>query len=174
MATPEGISLCVTLLVSISVTFLILGLVCAIMIGILYSRRLRLKELEIVGNAEITDKITKVLELVIQDCFSDYQILRLIPLNEDYITEDREQEIRRDLVDMVSTRISPYTLEKLSLIYNPAHIAEVISDKIYITVMEYVLSVNMPYNEEELNGRQPSVDQLSQQAQVQPTAPTAS
>lgn len=168
MATPERIGFCQTAIVLVVLAFLVLGTTCVILFYVLYNRRLRLKELEVISTVDIDDKVMAVLDLIISDCFKDYQILRLIPLQELFITEAREDEIRRDMVDMVTIRISPYTLEKLSLVYNPAHIAEVISDKIYIVVMNYVLNVNLPHNDEELSANETSSAPIPIQEQQVP------
>ena len=171
MATPERIGICQMTLILTILAFLVLGTTCIILFYVLYNRRLRLKELEVISTVDIDDKVMAVLDIVINDCFKDYQILRLIPMQKMYITEEHEDRIRKDMVDMVTTRISPYTLEKLSLVYNPAHIAEVISDKIYIVVMNYVLNVNLPYNDEELSANEsssaPTQIPIQGQSQVQ-------
>ena len=66
----------------------------------------------------------------------------LAPRNEGYITEQREEEIRSDLVAKVSERISPIAMDKLSLRYNISNIDRVIGDKIYIVVTNYVVEHN--------------------------------
>ena len=66
----------------------------------------------------------------------------LIPKNELYITDEREKEIRNDLVQKVVQRLSPMALDKISLFYNVHQIDSIIADKVYITVMNYVVSHN--------------------------------
>ena len=56
--------------------------------------------------------------------------------------DEREKEIRNDLVQKVVDRISPMALDKISLFYNVHKIDEIIADKVYITVMNYVVSHN--------------------------------
>lgn len=90
----------------------------------------------------IDKSITTLLHDIIDDCFEDYQIMVLVPKNELYITDEREKEIRSDLVQKVVDRLSPMALDKLSLFYNIHKIDEVIADKVYITVMNYVVSHN--------------------------------
>ena len=79
---------------------------------------------------------------IIDDCFRDYEIMVLVPKNELYITDEREKEIRNDLVAKVVERLSPMALDKISLFYNVHRIDEIIADKVYITVMNYVVSHN--------------------------------
>lgn len=93
-------------------------------------------------SAIIDNSIPQILEMIINDAFQDYQIMELIPKGELYITDEREKEIRKALVEKVVTRISPMALDKVSLFYNIHQIDEIIADKVYITVMNYVVDHN--------------------------------
>ena len=86
--------------------------------------------------------IPEILNLIIQDCFTDYKVKTLLPLQEGFINATREDQIRQALVEMVSGRISNAALDKLSLFYNIQNIAAIMADKIYITVMQYVIDHN--------------------------------
>lgn len=92
--------------------------------------------------AVIDKNIVNTLNDIIDDCFKDYEIMVLIPKNELYITDEREKEIRSDLIEKIVERISPMALDKLSLFYNVHRIDSIIADKVYITVMNYVVSHN--------------------------------
>ena len=92
--------------------------------------------------AVIDKNIPELLNDIIDDCFRDYEIMVLIPKNELYITDEREKEIRSDLVQKVVDRLSPMALDKISLFYNVHRIDEIIADKVYITVMNYVFTHN--------------------------------
>lgn len=92
--------------------------------------------------ATIDDSIPELLSKIIDDAFTDYQIMKLIPLNEGYITDEREKEIRDGLVEIVSNRISPMAVDKLSLFYNTANLSNILADKIYIKVMDYSINHN--------------------------------
>jgi len=93
-------------------------------------------------NTNIDQTIPAILELIINDCFTDYQLMILIPKNELYITDEREKEIRHDLISKVAERLSKESLDRLSLFYNIRNIDKIIADKIYIIVMNYVISHN--------------------------------
>lgn len=93
-------------------------------------------------STQIDKTIPELLEYIIQESFRDYEATTLVPLNEDYINEEREKEIRSELVSIVGERISPVALEKIAIFYNENNIAQVIADKIYITVMTYVVNHN--------------------------------
>lgn len=93
-------------------------------------------------SANIDMSIPEILNLIIQDSFTDYKVKTLLPLQEGYINSTREDQIRQALVEMVSGRISNAALDKLSLFYNIQNIAAIMADKIYITVMQYVIEHN--------------------------------
>ena len=92
--------------------------------------------------AIIDSSIPQILDTIITDAFQDYQIMELFPRNEPYITDDREKEIRSGLIEKVANRLSPMSLDKISLFYNIHKIDEIIADKVYIIVMNYVIEHN--------------------------------
>lgn len=93
--------------------------------------------------AQIDNSVPLILETIINECFTDYCIMNLSQYGEGvYIDDETEKKIRTDIVEMVSNRISPSALDKLSLYYNLVSIANVIADKIYILVMGYVVNQN--------------------------------
>ena len=92
--------------------------------------------------AVIDETIPRILDLIITECFEDYKLLVLIPKNEFHINDKREDEIRRDLAEKVETRLSPVAVDKLSLYYNINNLDKIIGEKIYISVMSYVIEVN--------------------------------
>lgn len=96
-------------------------------------------------NSNIDKSIPEILDLVIMECFNDYRIKFLEPVELGHINAEKEAEIRSDLVSIVTGRISEATLNKLSLFYNINSIAEVLGDKIYICVMNYVIEHNKEF-----------------------------
>lgn len=97
--------------------------------------------------SQIDETVPEVLDLIIRESFNDYQLKSLYPLNEGYINSERETEIRGELIALVSSRISNAALDKVSLFYNVTNIADVLADKIYIAVMNYVIEHNRPFND---------------------------
>lgn len=102
----------------------------------------RLTRYQINVSSQIDGSIPQILDLIINDCFDDYKVKFLVPLNLGHINSEEEDNIRRGLAEMVTARISNNTLEKLSIFYNIANIADIIADKIYINVMAYVVEHN--------------------------------
>lgn len=97
--------------------------------------------------SQIDETVPEVLDLIIKESFNDYQLKSLIPLNEGFINSDREAEIRGEVINLVSSRISNAALDKVSLFYNVTNIADILADKIYIAVMNYVINHNQPFND---------------------------
>lgn len=93
-------------------------------------------------SAIIDESIPQILDLIIQESFNDYQIKSLISLGEEHINSNKEAEIRKELTRIVTGRISNAALDKLSLFYNIANIADIMADKIYIMVMNFVIDHN--------------------------------
>lgn len=134
------------------VSVLVLSIV-ALVLNFLHKRELiRLSKFQTyVSMGVINSSIPDLLTDVINDSFNDYKLEVLIPLNEGYINENREHEIRKDLVDKVTSRIAVPTLEKLSLFYNINNIGEIIGDKVYIAVVDYVVDHNRKIEESKPN-----------------------
>ena len=132
----------------IGVIILTLFCLCCLTIYIVYSNNKHRKSLEELTTyqihvaANIDRSIPEILNLIIQESFDDYKVKVLVPLDEGYINSSREDEIRKALVDITTSRISNAALDKLSLFYNINNIAGIIADKIYITVMQYVIDHN--------------------------------
>lgn len=107
---------------------------------------LNLSKYQINTSAQIDDGIPGFLALIIDECFNDYKIKELIGSEDEYINSERESEIRKGLTSLVTQRISNAALDKLSLFYNISEIAEILADKIYITVMNYVIDHNTKFS----------------------------
>lgn len=108
-----------------------------------YKRRLLTASEETINKqAVIDDTIPALLDSFIKDCFNDYMMLIVTPKQEAYIGEEREAEIRQDLIAKVVERISPAMMDKLSLYYNIDTIDRVIGDKIYIIVTDFIVNTN--------------------------------
>ena len=102
--------------------------------------------------APFSDDINLDLEKFINDCFDDYKVKFLLPDkngNRKYVNDEEEIKIRNDLVDIVSSRISPFFLERLSIYYNENSIGSIIADKIYLIVMNYTIESRLMISDRE-------------------------
>ena len=153
---------------------ILIGIACIFLIGLLVlgflyyasSKKNRDVSADLVRyttnvQATIDLSVPQLLDALIEDCFKDYQIKVLVPMQEMFISDEREKKIREDLVEIVADRLSPATLDKISLFYNVREIDKIIADKIYITVMNYRVEHNTPYaNNENIDVR--NFNQLNQ------------
>lgn len=85
--------------------------------------------------------IPTMLEDLINESFIDYNAKYLASYTA-YITEEKEKEIRTELIDVILARMSDVVLEKLYTYYNPKEIGSILADKIYILVSEYTIQHN--------------------------------
>lgn len=86
--------------------------------------------------------ITEVLDNMCTECLNDYIVLSAELFNIEYINDDLEKKIQHDILEMVTERISPAFIDKLSIYYNPKNINDLIARKVVITVTGYVVNVN--------------------------------
>lgn len=99
-------------------------------------------------NATVDETIPKILDLYVQNVFSDYQAKYLASETKQYITPDHEQKILKEMGTLCADRFSPAMADKLSLFWNYNEIGAVIADKVYLTVVAYVAQNNAIYPEE--------------------------
>lgn len=85
----------------------------------------------------------EILDKLIMDTFDDYRVLHLA-YDDSYINKDKEEQILKEVSDLVSERLSSTFIKQLSLYYNPNIIPKVVSEKIYLVVMRYVVEHNQP------------------------------
>lgn len=85
--------------------------------------------------------IPTMLEDLINESFIDYNAKYLASYTA-YITEEKEKEIRTELIDVILARMSDVVLEKLYTYYNSKEIGSILADKIYILVSEYTIQHN--------------------------------
>lgn len=90
---------------------------------------------------EIHD-IKEMLNLFIEDCFSDYLANNPEIATSEYITDELEVEIRKSLSDRVTAVMTESMYKKLTLYYNRNAIPNVIAEKIYFKVTAFVIEKN--------------------------------
>lgn len=135
------------LIVIVSIFMVSILVLCTVVIVLNNNNRKSLEKLslyQINTSSVIDSSIPEILNLIIQESFIDYQVKNVVA-NEGFINSERETEIRNDLVSLVTSRISNAVLDKLSLFYNIENIADIIADKIYITVMNFVANHNSQF-----------------------------
>jgi hypothetical protein len=135
------------LFVLIAIACIFIAIVLSLAIAVIVSNNMYRKRLErmsyyqINTSANIDSSIPELLDLIVTESFSDYQITHLLP-EIGYINSEQEELIRKDLAEMVMNRISGAALDKISLLYRREYIGDILGDKIYITVMNFVINNN--------------------------------
>lgn len=93
--------------------------------------------------AKIDDDIPKVLELFVQNVFTDYRAKNLdCDENLIYISQEKEQQILSEMATLCAQRMSPALTDKLTLMWSYESLGSVLADKIYLTVVAYVAMKN--------------------------------
>ena len=108
----------------------------------------RIQEFNITANLSIDHTIGEKLDKFISDGLTEYLILNINLLEgNQYINEEMENTIREGFTTFISDRISPIFMQQLSMYYNIDNIHQVIGNKIYIAVTNYVASMNIPQDD---------------------------
>lgn len=82
------------------------------------------------------------LNKLIDDALSDWVILNRGYKQDEYINSEEEKRITKAICELVNSRISSVLLDKLSFYYASESMPEVIATKVYIKVLNYVITVN--------------------------------
>lgn len=92
-------------------------------------------------NIKLDLEFPEILDKMITDTFDEYRLLNL-EFDKSYINKDREEQILQEVGNLVSERLSDTFMKQLGLYYNPEIIPTIISKKIYLIVMRYVIENN--------------------------------
>ena len=88
-----------------------------------------------------------ILDKIIDQEFTRYQILKLGHIENLYIKEDMQYQIIHDSSKTVMENISDNLKNKLSLIYKKEYIDDIIVQKIQYVVMQFVIDINGSYRD---------------------------
>lgn len=93
-------------------------------------------------NTACVEDIQKMLDKLIDECLTDYLASNPEYINAEYITDKMELQMRTQIGDLISARLSEALYDKLALYYNKLTIPSIIADKIYLKVTAYVIKIN--------------------------------
>ena len=110
--------------------------------------KLALQEHRLNVECEIDSSINDVLDSIIQEVFNTYLIFNVAYKDIKYINSEMEREMIYAVKDLVKNRLSPAILSKLSMYYNTTALGDIISEKIHLVVMNYVVENNEIKSEE--------------------------
>lgn len=100
-------------------------------------KTLRLKEYQININAQITEFELGLLDQIIESCFQQYLIMNLEYKEIEVVNSNMEKEITTEISKMVMDRLSIACIDKISLIYNTNNLGDLITQKVYLHVLNY-------------------------------------
>lgn len=135
--------------------FMVIMIATSIILFTIFERKNKrdineLKKYELDTNLKVSDTINsipEILDIFINNCFADYVLINLPPDQQgmpQFVTDDMEIKIRKDLAELVSARISNTLLQQISIYYNLDTIGEIIGTKIYAVVMNYAIQSRLP------------------------------
>lgn len=90
-----------------------------------------------------------ILDEIINEIFSMYVVINYEYIENLYIKEEEQKTMIKDIAEEVISKLSPDLVERISLVYNKEKIPEIISQKIYMMVTDYVISKNSIKNKDE-------------------------
>lgn len=105
-------------------------------------KQLNLKEYEINVSTTIDDNTFGLLDKLISDCFLEYIVLNIEYKDIQYIDSELEQEISKAVAYTVLERLSPTLITKISLVYNVNNLADLVSKRVYLQVLNYSIEKN--------------------------------
>lgn len=89
-----------------------------------------------------------ILDKIIEQAFTRYQILKLGHLENLYITEEMQYNMIFELSKTVLETVSDNIINKLSLIYKKDYLEDIIVQKIQYIVMQFVIDINGNYRDD--------------------------
>lgn len=105
-------------------------------------KQLNLKEYEINVSTNVDDNTFGLLDKLVSDCFLEYIVLNIEYKDVQYIDSELEKEITKSVSYTVLERLSPTLITKLSLVYNVNNLADLVSKRVYLQVINYSIEKN--------------------------------
>lgn len=87
----------------------------------------------------------KILDSIIDDEFTQYEIMHLAHRDNLYINSEEQERIITEVLGKVIYRISDDLVQKLSLYYKSEYINDIIFNKIKLVVINYTVQINGNY-----------------------------
>ena len=88
------------------------------------------------------ESILAHIDFIIVEALNYYNIMNIASTQIPYISDRIQQELTDYLVNEVPNRVSPTLMKKLTLMYHPDYVSKFIAERIYMTVMSFVLNYN--------------------------------
>ena len=102
---------------------------------------------EYTKNSGITlEECESLLDEFITREFDNYCILNLNYQDIEYVNSTMENEIMKDVINIVQERISDNLIIKMNYFYSKKAISDIIAEKVFILKTSYSLSINIKNN----------------------------
>ena len=102
---------------------------------------------EYTKNSVITlEECESLLDEFITREFDNYCILNLNYQDIEYVNSTMENEIMKDVINIVQERISDNLIIKMNYFYSKKAISDIIAEKVFILTTSYSLSINLKNN----------------------------
>ena len=102
---------------------------------------------EYTKNSGITlEECESLLDEFITREFDNYCILNLNYQDIEYVNSTMENEIMKDVINIVQERISDNLIIKMNYFYSKKAISDIIAEKVFILTTSYSLSINLKNN----------------------------
>ena len=102
---------------------------------------------EYTKNSGITlEECESLLDEFITREFDNYCILNLNYQDIEYVNSTMENEIMKDVINIVQERISDNLIIKMNYFYSKKAISDIIAEKVFILTTSYSLSINLKTN----------------------------
>lgn len=88
------------------------------------------------------DNLEDPLDGYVDMCINEYMLLNRGYNNETYIKEKEELEIRKGVIELLSTNMSPTMKHKFELYYGKGQVEAVLARKCFIRIALYVANIN--------------------------------
>lgn len=129
------------MIITIFVVFSVLEICTRVREYKLMNKDFKLQNEKVYLDIDLDNNVFDNLERMINDCFKEYIILN-IAYEKGYINNAKENEIASDVSYMVMSRMSPIFLKKMSVFYNENLITDIITRRVYMLTMNYVIDNN--------------------------------
>lgn len=99
-------------------------------------------------NYHIDESDLSIIDKLVDESFNTYMFQNFEKMDTVYIKSDMQNEMVVEVMKLVLLHISPLLRSKLSYIYDPDYIDSMILQKVQMAIVNYSVSVNGSFNED--------------------------
>jgi len=107
----------------------------------------RQRTLEMNMSYHIDEQDINIIDNIVKESFDSYIFRNMEKMDTMYIKSDLQNEMVIETMKIVLLHMSPLLKTKLSYIYDPEYIDNIILQKVQVVVVDYCIGVNGNYNE---------------------------